>query len=69
MSVIIYGDEVYEIVKKKRKLETVEESVEEDNTDGGGENTQDRIVESESETFIKLLLMKLKYLILLRMIV
>ena len=27
MSVIIYGDEVYEIVKKKRKLETVEESV------------------------------------------
>ena len=55
MSVIIYGDEVYEIVKKKRKLETVEESVEEDNTDGGGENIQDRIVESESETFIKLL--------------
>ena len=55
MSVIIYGDEVYEIVKKKRKLETVEESVEEDNTEVGGENIQDRIVESESETFIKLL--------------
>ena len=54
MSVYIYGDEVYEIVKK-RKLETIEESVEEDNTDGGGENIQDRIVESESETFIKLL--------------
>ena len=54
MSVIVYDGEVYEIVKK-RKLETIEESVEEDNIDGGGDNIQDKIIESESESFLKLL--------------
>ena len=55
MSIIVYDGDVFEIVKK-RKLETIEESVEEDNTDGVvNDNIQDKIIESESETFLKLL--------------